>query len=146
MNFVANVIADIVNEMVIQLDVYSVEVGTTTQVLKTKNTQYLNTGMKFSLGATEYTVLSFVPNVSITVDIINDTAIIPDVFLLDAPYYIHGKYEAVNKELAHLDTRVWNPLLWLLELTQQSEPQAKDSALESNDTVRIFLMIARTSY
>jgi len=137
---VVDKVREIVNSKPWTVNVKSVtDHGDGTFTIYTCNTSYLNTRMKVEIDSVEYTVVSFVYNESVT---LSGTPVLPiGLNTLPTPYFTHGKYSAVNKELGRITNHnTWNPLIWLLELTTRDISSDYDSKFDSEGSVMLFFM------
>jgi hypothetical protein len=133
-----DVMRTIIDALSMPLQVRRVEVIGAVQRLHTRNTWYLNTKTTVSIGGNEYLIKGFKQNCYIDVPL--TPTVTAGIYQLNKPYYIHGKYEAVNKELANVQPIDYNPLVWYLETDKRRYPSEVDSNLESDGNVRMFVM------
>lgn len=117
------------------------QVNGTTYDYSINKTWYLSEGMSFLIDGNEYTVVSMVRNSSVRLQTFSGVILDNDDYLMPPPYYVHGKYLAVNTELANLqDPQAWNPLIWLFNRTDREHPVEPDTKFESEGIVTLFLM------
>ncbi|HEX4888577.1 MAG TPA: hypothetical protein VFV37_11070 [Luteibaculaceae bacterium] len=137
MNQAVDIMREIVESLNLKVKITSVTPSGPNFVWKVCNTQYLNTGAKFTLNGNPYRVISFVHNQSLTV---SGPSIVPGDYSLAAPFFTHGKFEAVTNELARQKVTDWNPIVWMFELHRRNKPADVLSPFESEGDVRLFLM------
>lgn len=138
---VATLLNEVVDSMVLTLNVYAVRLSSSKYKCYTLNTHYLNTNKVVSIGGYNYRVDSFSLNEWVLLEPVGHSeAIVEGDYNLPNPFFIWGKYKAVNQELAKQQFTSIMPLIWMFELQPRAIPQDKLTVIESSGSVRLFFM------
>mgnify|MGYP003402917775 CR=1 FL=1 len=134
---------DIIRDLVASLQLKVVVDSVTdnldaTYTITTKCTRHIQTGMSFSVSSVDYTVISFVRDVSFTVSGASTIAVTS--FLLPAPKFWHGSILETNKTLTgimHMSEKV--PMVYLRR-PYRDNFNRDDSAIERDSDVTIYFL------
>ena len=132
-------IEDIVDSMTPTIEIDSIaDNGNGTQTLTTCDTYWIRKYLDITINSVEYSVLSFVKDVSITIS--SDTLVTSTSFVLTAPYYFHGSPMQVNNEfLIQKNEANKYPLVYLVESLTDSHYDELDSK-DKDMNLRIFFL------
>lgn len=132
-------IEDIVAKMTPTVDIDSVvDNADGTQTLSICNTYWIRKYMILTIDGTDYEVLSFVNNVSVTIS--SSPLVTVDSFILTAPKYFHGTPIQANSEFFVLkEENDKYPCVYLVEAITETFYNEEDSR-EKDSNVRIFFL------
>ena len=132
-------IEDIVDSMLPTITIDSVvDNGDGTQTLTTCDTYWIRKYLDITINSVEYSVLSFVKDVSITIS--STTLVTSTSFVLNAPYYFHGSPMQVNNEfLIKKNEANKYPLVYLVESLTDNHYDELDGK-DKDMNLRIFFL------
>ena len=132
-------IEDIVDSMLPTITIDSVvDNGDGTQTLTTCDTYWIRKYLDITINSVEYSVLSFVKDVSITIS--STTLVTSTSFVLTAPYYFHGSPMQVNNEfLIKKNEANKYPLVYLVESLTDNHYEELDGK-DKDMNLRIFFL------
>jgi len=132
-------IEGIVDDMTPTITIYGVvDNGDGTQTLTTCDTYWIRKYLDITINSVEYSVLSFVKDVSITIS--STTLVTSTSFVLTAPYYFHGSPMQVNNEfLIKKNEANKYPLVYLVESLTDNHYEELDGK-DKDMNLRIFFL------
>ena len=132
-------IEGIVDDMTPTITIESVvDNGDGTQTLTTCDTYWIRKYLDITINSVEYSVLSFVKDVSITIS--STTLVTSTSFVLTAPYYFHGSPMQVNNEfLIKKNEANKYPLVYLVESLTDNHYDELDGK-DKDMNLRIFFL------
>lgn len=136
-------IQEVVDSMVLDYNILSVEENDGKYTLQVDKTWYLNTGIWVTIDDNKYKIESFIQDSELVLipKEHEESPVVGD-YILPNPIFYHGKTKAINVELLNeQDAYLRPPILWLWEIFDRTEPEDVESIIDSEGEVRLIFLL-----